>query len=171
MRRFMVLGMAAIAGVVGAGMATVSQSRWDSLSSVQAQPVPGSTGLVVKASGYSVEETRDRFTNILENKGLTIFGVIDHAENAANAELSLRPTTLVMFGNAKLGTPLMQCEQALAIELPQKVLIWEDEQGQVQLAYNDPRYLSGRHRLGDCGSAVIEKIGGALNGLTDAAVK
>lgn len=137
----------------------------------QAQPRPGSTGMVVKASGYSVAETRDRFTAILENRGLTLFAVIDHSENAANAELSLRPTTVVLFGNPKLGTPLMQCEQALAIDLPQKVLIWEDDQGQVQLAYNDPRYLGGRHRLGSCGSEVIETMGGALNGLTDAAVK
>ena len=166
------MGKLRLVGIVAiASLAVIQFNHIRQSAPVQAQAQPTSTGLVVKASGYSVEETRDRFTNILDNKGLTIFGVIDHAENAANAELSLRPTTVVMFGNAKLGTPLMQCEQTLAIDLPQKVLIWEDEQGQVQLAYNDPRYLGGRHRLEGCGSALIEKIGGALNGLTDAAVK
>lgn len=138
---------------------------------VQAQSRPSSTGMVVKASGYGVAETRDRFTAVLAERGLTLFAVIDHSENAAQAELSLRPTVVVLFGNPKLGTPLMQCEQALAIDLPQKVLIWQDDQGQVQLAYNDPRYLGGRHRLGSCGSEVIERIGGALSGLTDAALQ
>jgi len=161
------MGKLKISAMAIAAILVVSQSS----QFAQAQPKPSSTGLVVKASGYSVEETRDRFTKILENKGLTLFAVIDHAENAANAELSLRPTTMVLFGNPKLGTPLMQCEQSLAIDLPQKVLIWEDEAGQVQLAYNDPRYLGGRHRLGSCGSAVIQQISKALAGLTNAALK
>lgn len=133
-------------------------------------PVPTPTGLVIKASPHSVVETERRFVSILEEKGLNVFAVVDHAQNAEGAGLSLRPTRVVIFGNPQLGTPLMQCEQSVAIDLPQKMLIWEDEQGQVQIAYNDPRYLGGRHRLGDCGNQVIQQIAGALDNLSSGAI-
>ncbi|MEM9267095.1 MAG: DUF302 domain-containing protein [Cyanobacteria bacterium P01_F01_bin.13] len=128
------------------------------------------TGLVVKSSPYSVEETETRFKQILEAKGLNIFATVDHTQNAVGAGLELRPTRVVIFGNPKVGTPLMQCQQTIAIDLPQKVLIWEDDQGQVQLAYNDPHYLGGRHRLDGCGVEAIKTISGALSNLTDGAI-
>ena len=128
------------------------------------------TGLIVKASPYSVEETEARFKQILEARGLNLFATVDHAQNATGAGLELLPTRVVIFGNPQLGTPLMQCQQSIAIDLPQKVLIWEDEQGQVQLAYNDPQYLGGRHRLDGCGVEVLKTISGALNNLTDGAL-
>lgn len=128
------------------------------------------TGLVVKSSPYSVEETEARFKQILEARGLNLFATVDHAQNASGAGLELRPTRVIIFGNPKVGTPLMQCQQTIAIDLPQKVLIWEDEQGQVQLAYNDPQYLGGRHRLDGCGVEAIKTIAGALNNLTDGAL-
>lgn len=128
------------------------------------------TGLVVKASPYSVEETETRFKKILEAKGLNLFATVDHAQNASGAGLELRPTRVVIFGNPKVGTPLMQCQQTIAIDLPQKVLIWEDEQGEVQLAYNDPHYIGGRHRLDGCGVEAIKTISGALNNLTNGAI-
>ncbi len=128
------------------------------------------TGLIVKASPYSVEETETRFKQILEAKGLNLFATVDHEQNAAGAGLELRPTRVVIFGNPKVGTPLMQCQQTIAIDLPQKVLIWEDDQGQVQLAYNDPQYLGGRHRLNGCGIAAIKTISGALDNLTNGAI-
>ncbi|MEL6131192.1 MAG: DUF302 domain-containing protein [Cyanobacteria bacterium J06627_3] len=128
------------------------------------------TGLIVKPSPYSVEETETRFKQILENKGLNLFATVDHTQNASGAGLELRPTRVVIFGNPKVGTPLMQCQQTIAIDLPQKVLIWEDEQGQVQLAYNDPQYLGGRHRLDGCGVEAIKTISGALNNLTNGAI-
>ncbi|MEM8613307.1 MAG: DUF302 domain-containing protein [Cyanobacteria bacterium P01_H01_bin.105] len=128
------------------------------------------TGLIVKSSPYSVEETETRFKQILEDKGLNLFATVDHAQNASGAGLELRPTRVVIFGNPKVGTPLMQCQQTIAIDLPQKVLIWEDEQGQVQLAYNDPQYLGGRHRLDGCGVEAIKTISGALNNLTNGAL-
>lgn len=74
-----------------------------------------------------------------------------------------------MFGNPNLGTPLMQCSPTLAIDLPQKVLIWQTETG-VSLAYNDPTYLAQRHNLGDCGAEVLETVTGALDGLTNQAI-
>lgn len=130
----------------------------------------GPTGLIVKSSPYSVEETETRFKKILEAKGLNLFATVDHAQNASGAGLELRPTRVVIFGNPKVGTPLMQCQQTIAIDLPQKVLIWEDEQGQVQLAYNDPQYLGGRHRLNGCGIESLKTISGALNNLTNGAI-
>ncbi len=126
-------------------------------------------GLVVKASAHDVDETTARLTKVLEAKGLTVFTTIDHQANAAGADLELPPTRVVIFGNAKLGTPLMQCAPSLAIDLPQKVLIWQDEAG-VKLAYNDPQYLAQRHRLDGCGAEVLKKITGALDGLTQQAV-
>ncbi|PZD72846.1 hypothetical protein C1752_03190 [Acaryochloris thomasi RCC1774] len=128
------------------------------------------TGLVIKPSPYSVQETAERLTKVLEAKGLRIFTTIDHSENAAQAGLTLAATQVILFGNPKLGTPLMQCSPSVAIDLPQKVLIWETAEG-VQLAYNNPAYLSGRHRLRGCGQEVVAQISKALNGLTDAALK
>lgn len=132
-------------------------------------PVPTPTGLVIKESAHSVEETERRFVSILEEKGLNVFATVDHAQNAAGADLSLRPTRVVIFGNPRLGTPLMQCAQSLAIDLPQKMLIWEDEDGQVSVAYNDPRYLGGRHQLGSCGNEVIQRVAGALDNFSTGA--
>ena len=120
-------------------------------------PVPTPTGLVIKQSPYSVEETEQRFISILEERGLTVFTTVDHAQNAAGADLTLPPTRVVIFGNPKLGTPLMQCAQSIAIDLPQKMLIWEIEDGEVTVAYNDPRYLGGRHQLGSCGNEGIQQ--------------
>ena len=128
------------------------------------------TGLIVKSSPYSVEETETRFTQILEARGLNLFATVDHEQNAAGVDLALRPTRVIIFGNPRVGTPLMQCQQTIAIDLPQKVLIWEDDQGQVQLAYNDPQYLGGRHRLDGCGVEAIKTISGALDNLTSGAI-
>ncbi len=147
------------------GLSVIYFSRQQAVAQATA-----STGLVTKSSPYSVEETEARFKQILEDKGLNLFATVDHAQNAAGAGLELPPTRVVIFGNPKLGTPLMQCQQTLAIDLPQKVLIWEDSQGQVQLAYNDPQYVAGRHRLDGCGVEVIKTISGALNNLTNAAI-
>lgn len=133
-------------------------------------PIPTPTGLVVKQSPHSVAETESRFISTLEEKGLNVFATIDHAQNAEGAGLTLPPTRVIIFGNPQLGTPLMQCSRSIAIDLPQKLLIWEDEAGQVQIAYNDPRYLGGRHRLGECGNDVIQQIAGALDNFSDAAV-
>ncbi|MBE9136979.1 DUF302 domain-containing protein [Nodosilinea sp. LEGE 07088] len=127
------------------------------------------TGLVIKPSPYSVEETESRFIQTLESQGLNVFATVDHAQNAAGAGLELPPTRVVIFGNPKAGTPLMQCQQSIGIDLPQKLLIFQDEQG-VQIAYNDPRYLGGRHRLEGCGARVIANVAEALNGLTEQAI-
>jgi uncharacterized protein (DUF302 family) len=118
-------------------------------------------GLITTKSPYDVKKTADRFENALNSKGMTVFIRIDHAEGARKVGQKLRPTELVIFGNPKVGTPLMQCGQSVAIDLPQKALIWQDEAGQVWLTYNDPNYLANRHNLRGC-AEVIEKIERAL---------
>ena len=118
-------------------------------------------GLVTIKSAYDVKGTADRLADVLEANGLTVFNRIDHAEGAKKAEQTLRPTELILFGNPKVGTPLMQCAQSMGIDLPQKALVWEDETGQVWLTYNDPAYLAERHGITECAKA-IPKIQQAL---------
>ena len=138
----------------------------------QSLPIPTPTGLVIKPSAHSVEETEQRFVNLLEERGLNVLAIVDHhAQNAQGAGLNLPPTRVVIFGNPKLGTPLMQCRQSIAIDLPQKMLIWEDESGEVQIAYNDPRYLGGRHQLGGCGNEAIQQVAGALDNFSNEAAR
>ncbi|MEL7068091.1 MAG: DUF302 domain-containing protein [Cyanobacteria bacterium J06581_3] len=127
-------------------------------------------GLVIKESAYSVEETEQRLVTLLEEKDINVFATIDHEQNAKTVDLDLRPTKVVLFGNPMLGTPLMQCEQSIAIDLPQKMLIWEDEAGEVSLAYTDPSYLSRRHELEGCGEEALETIAGALNNFSEGAL-
>ncbi len=93
---------------------------------------------------------------------------INHAQGAQKIGKELRPTELVIFGNPKVGTPLMQCRQSVAIDLPQKALIWQDAQGQVWLSYNDPNYLVERHEITGCGE-VINKVGQTLSNFAKAA--
>lgn len=140
---------------------TLSTASW-----LHAQQGP--EGLVVLESTDDVPTTADRLSATLEEKGLTEFARIDHAENAVGADLSLRPTTVVIFGNPNVGTPFMQCAQSVAIDLPQKMLIWENESGVTSVAYNAPEYLASRHGASDCGD-VVEKIAGALDGVARAA--
>jgi len=156
--------------MLGGAIATLLITTVLPTPSAKSRPVPTATGLVVKASPHSVDETERRFVETLEARGLTVFTAVDHAQNAAGAGLTLMPTKVVIFGNPNLGTPLMQCAQSLAIDLPQKLLIWENEDGQVQVAYNDPRYLGGRHRLGDCENKIIQQVAGALDNLSGAAI-
>ena len=126
-------------------------------------------GMVTLKSAHDVRTTGDRLEKILEEKGMKVFIRIDYAEGAKKAGMALRPTETIVFGNPKIGTPLMQCDQEVAIDLPQKALILQDEQGEVWLSYNDPAWLAKRHGIGDCGAAVIEKMTGALNKFATAA--
>ena len=130
--------------------------------------VHAADGLVVVKSPHSVAATLDKLTTVLESKGMNIFGRVDHAAGAAASDLELRPTSLLMFGNPKIGTPLMQCSQSIAIDLPQKMLAWQDEDGQVYLGYNDPAFLKSRHATEGC-DEVFEKVSGALANFAKAA--
>ena len=118
-------------------------------------------GIISIKSSHDVKTTVDRLENILGEKGMTVFIRINHAEGAQKVGKKLRPTELVIFGNPKVGTPLMQCGQSVGIDLPQKALIWQDKAGQVWLSYNDPKYLASRHSIKECGE-IIKKIEKAL---------
>jgi uncharacterized protein (DUF302 family) len=106
-------------------------------------------GLVRVLSALGPRETMDRLEAAIKDKGLTVFARIDHAEGARAAGLSLRPTELIVFGNAKGGTPLMQGAQEAGIDLPLKALVYQDAEGKVWLAYDDPHWLADRHHLPD----------------------
>jgi uncharacterized protein (DUF302 family) len=121
----------------------------------------GPDGMIMMKSEHDVATTIDRLEATLESKGLTIFKRVDHAANAAGVELDLQPTQVLIFGNPKLGTPLMQANRTVAIDLPQKALAYTDGEGQVWLAYNDPRYLAQRHDI-PRDHPVVQKIAGAL---------
>lgn len=127
-------------------------------------------GLISVKSSHAVKVTADRLETVLKEKGMTVFARIKHSEGAKKAGIDLRPTELIIFGNPKVGAPLMQCKQTVGIDLPQKALIWKDDTGQVWLTYNDPQYLSKRHGLSAC-AGVITKVEKALNNFAKAATK
>ena len=126
-------------------------------------------GLIALKSSYSADETMDRFEAIATEKGLNVFARINHAAGAAKVGKTLRPTEVLIFGNAQGGTPFMECNQTVGIDLPLKVLVWEDAAGQVWLGYNDPGYLAKRHGVSQC--PVAGKLSKALAGLSAAALK
>ena len=135
---------------------------------ILASQVYAENGIISVKSSHDVKATAHRLENTLKQKGMTVFIRINHAEGAQKVGIKLRPTELVVFGNPKVGAPLMQCSQSTAIDLPQKALIWEDEKGQVWLSYNDQNYLVGRQGITGCAEA-IKKIEKALSNFAKAA--
>lgn len=120
------------------------------ICSVLAFPAVAGDGMVRVESEFPVPDTEKRLVNALDEAGMTVMARVDHAANAETVDMSLRPTRLVIFGNPTAGTPLMQCSQTSAIDLPQKALIWEDADGTVWLGYNSPDYLQERHAISGC---------------------
>ena len=106
-------------------------------------------GMIHLNSAHSVSETLARLEAIVQSKGIPILALIDHSGDAARAGLEMHPTKLLIFGNAKAGTPLMIASPTLAIDLPLKALVWEDADGKVWLSYNSPAYLTQRHAIPD----------------------
>jgi uncharacterized protein (DUF302 family) len=104
-------------------------------------------GIVNKPSKHSVNETLAKLQGILQVKGIAVFALIDHSGEAAKVGMKMRPTKLLIFGNPKGGTPLMLASPSIAIDLPLKILVWEDDQGKVWVSYESPEYLAERHRL------------------------
>ncbi|MFI9653468.1 DUF302 domain-containing protein [Guyparkeria sp. GHLCS8-2] len=125
-------------------------------------------GLMTLESQYSVAETEERLVEAVESKGLTVMAQVDHQANAETVDMEMPATRLVIFGNPKLGTQLMKCAPTVAIDLPMKMLIWEDGET-VKVAYNTAEYLVERHEIGDCAAPVQEKVGQALDGFAKAA--
>lgn len=127
-------------------------------------------GLITLASNHPVKATMDRLEAALRDKGITLFARIDHAAGAASVDMPLRPTELIIFGNPKSGTPLMQARQSIGIDLPLKMLGWQDAAGKVWLAYNDPAWLARRHGLGSEAEAAVTGLAKALAMLAAGAV-
>ena len=106
-------------------------------------------GMLDKPSNHSVDQTVEKLKSILQAKGVTLFAFVDHSGEAEKAGMKMPPTKLLIFGSPKAGTPLMLAAPSIAIDLPLKVLIWEDSQGKVWVSYNDPEYLKTRHAIPD----------------------
>jgi uncharacterized protein (DUF302 family)/uncharacterized membrane protein YidH (DUF202 family) len=105
------------------------------------------TGIIDKPSNHNVDQTVEKLKNILQSKGVTLFALVDHSGEAEKVGMKMRPTKLLIFGTPKAGTPLMLAAPSIAIDLPLKILVWEDEQGKVWISYNSPDYLRERHGL------------------------
>lgn len=119
-------------------------------------------GLITLRSSFGPEETMSRFEAEVRARAMTIFSHIDHTAGAAAVGLPLRPTDLLIFGAAKVGTPLMQSAQTIGIDLPLKALVWQDEAGNTFLSYNDPAFVADRHGIGETAKPVIEAMSRVL---------
>jgi uncharacterized protein (DUF302 family) len=119
-------------------------------------------GLTTVPSDFGPKETMDRLEAEIKAVGMTVFARVDHAAGAASVGLPLRPTELLIFGSAKAGTPLMQADQAIGIDLPLKALVYQDASGKVWLAYNDPSWLAERHVLGETVARNVAAMTAAL---------
>lgn len=118
-------------------------------------------GIVDKPCNHSVDETVARLKSILQSKGVALFALIDHSGEAEKVGMKMPPTKLLIFGSPKAGTPLMVASPSIAIDLPLKILVWQDTQGKVWVSYNSPEYLKERHGLSPAllpNIAVIETL-------------
>jgi len=127
-------------------------------------------GLTTLRSSHGPGDTMNRLEAEVKARGMTVFARFDHAAGATDAGLSLRPTEVLIFGNAKGGTPLMQSVQTIGIDLPLKALVWQDTSGATWLSYNDPVWLAQRHGLAGETSTAIGNLSAALAAVTNAAI-
>jgi len=126
-------------------------------------------GLITIRSGYGPQETMSRFEAEIRARGMTVFAHIDHAAGAGAAGLSLRPTDLLIFGNAKAGTPLMQQVQTIGIDLPLKALVWQDASGTTWVSYNNPAWAAHRHGLDEVANVTVNAMSQALHAIASKA--
>jgi uncharacterized protein (DUF302 family) len=128
-------------------------------------------GLTTVQSSFGAAETVDRLVAEIRKRGLTLFAQVDHAAGAAEVGLPLRPTMLLIFGNAKGGTPLMQADQTAGIDLPLKALVWEDQNGKTWVSYNEPRWIAGRHGLAAAQAHIVDALTAAVAGIAQKATQ
>lgn len=127
-------------------------------------------GLIIKTSKHDFDTTYQNIHDSLTaNPNLKIILELDHSANAAKADLELLPTRIILFGNPKLGTPLMLANRTVSIDLPQKFIVYQETSGAVKVAYNDPAYLQARHSL-EGKDEVLAKVSGALDKISNAAI-
>lgn len=127
-------------------------------------------GLIIKQSDFGVVKTLDRLGLALERKGIKVFARINHAKGAESVGMMLAPTSVIIFGTPKIGTPLMMSNPAIGLDLPLKAVAWQDAEGKVHLAYTDPAWLAKRYGIQDR-EKVFQTMTGALNTFTDMATK
>ena len=104
-------------------------------------------GIIDKPSNHSVDQTVENLKDILQSKGIKLFALVDHSGEAEKVGIKMRPTKLLIFGSPKAGTPLMLAAPSVAIDLPLKILVWQDDQGKAWVSFNSPEYLKERHGL------------------------
>jgi len=121
-------------------------------------------GLTTIPSRFGPKETMDRLVAEISAKGMSVFARIDHAAGAAQVGLTLRPAELIIFGNARGGTPLMQSAQTVGIDLPLKALVWQDAAGKTWLSYNEPSWIARRHSVANA-EQVVSKLAAALGAM------
>ena len=124
-----------------------------------------SNGIVTIAGSLPVEQTVQKLMGILEAKGIRLFALVDHSGEAEKAGMEMRPTKLLIFGNPKAGTPVMIAAPAIAIDLPLKILVWEDAEGKVRISYNDPGWLQARYGLTDDLARVLGAVEALASGV------
>jgi uncharacterized protein (DUF302 family) len=117
------------------------------------------SGLASVASPYPVAESLDRLEKVVQAKGAKIFARIDHAAESKAVGLDLRPTQLLIFGSPKAGNALMRIKQSIGLDLPMRVVAWEDEAGKVHLTWNNPEYLAARHDTGADSAKLLPPVG------------
>jgi len=122
-------------------------------------------GLTSIRSSFGPKETMDRLVAEISAKEMAVFARIDHAGGAAEVGLTLRPTELIIFGNARGGTPLMQSVQTVGIDLPLKALVWQDAAGETWISYNEPGWIAQRHGIADA-QAVVNKMADLLSAIS-----
>lgn len=153
------------------GLASRAAGSTPTLDAVSADSIAASEGMVITPSAFEVDTTYRRLRAAVEESGaLTIMAEVDHRERAALINTDMNRVQVLVFGNPQLGTPLMQAAPTLGLDLPQKILVYEDNEGQVQVAYNDPFYLAGRHGL-DGQRERLDQIEQALEQLVAAATQ
>jgi uncharacterized protein (DUF302 family) len=126
-------------------------------------------GLITIASSFGPKETANRLESEVKARNMTVFARIDHAAGAAAVGLPLRPTEVLILGNARGGTPLMQAKQTIGIDLPLKALVWQDDHGKTWLTYNDPAWLARRHGIDEPTRPAIDALTAALGAVAKSA--
>jgi uncharacterized protein (DUF302 family) len=128
-------------------------------------------GLTTVLSNFGPKDVMDRFEAEIRAQGMRVFARIDHAAGAAEVGLALGPTELIIFGNARAGTPLMQVNQTIGIDLPLKALVWQDASGKTWLSHNDPSWLAKRHEVGVKTDQIVQAMAAALSAVSRTATE
>ncbi|SDS11415.1 DUF302 domain-containing protein [Gramella sp. MAR_2010_147] len=163
-------GVPTLSKISGALENLVSAATKSEIKYAAHQEVSSGEGIITKTSSKSFDETYNSLRNALStNENISIVAELDHKANAASVGLDLNPTKIIIFGNPNLGTPLLQKEQSIGLDLPQKMLVWENEEGEVFVSYNDPYFIAERHYI-EGSQEILETISSALNNLSDTAI-